>query len=144
MPTVSRTFTTSAPPEAAFDYLADFTHTVEWDPPTVSCERVYGTGGVDTVYRNVTRFLGREVQTAYTTVELERPGRIHFTAHNSAFDGDDDITISPSGSGSEVTYTAQFRFSGASRLLVPGAAAYLPVLANKTIEQMRGCLDRLA
>jgi hypothetical protein len=144
MPTVSRTFTTIASPEVVFDYLADFTHTVEWDPPTVSCERVYGTGGVDTVYRNVTRFLRREVQTAYTAVELERPARLHFSAHNNAFDGDDTITIRPSGTGSEVTYSAQFRFSGASRLLVPGAAAYLPFLATKTIEQMRGCLDRLA
>jgi carbon monoxide dehydrogenase subunit G len=144
MPTVSRTFTTTASPEVVFDYLADFTHTVEWDPPTVSCERVYGTGGVDTVYRNVTRFLRREVQTAYTAVELERPTRLHFSAHNNAFDGDDTITIRPSGTGSEVTYSAQFRFSGASRLLVPGAAAYLPFLATKTIEQMRGCLDRLA
>lgn len=144
MPTVSRTFTTTASPEAVFDYLADFTHTEEWDPPTVSCERAYGTGGVDTVYRNVTRFWGREVQTAYTTVEAERPTRLHFTAHNSAFDGDDTITIRPSGTGSEVTYSAQFRFSGASRLLVPGAAAYLPFLANRTVDRMRSCLDRLA
>lgn len=143
MPTVHRTLTTTASPEAVFDYLADFTHTEEWDPPTVSCERVYGTGGVDTVYRNVTRFAGREVQTAYTTVEADRPRRLHFSAHNSAFDGDDVIGIRPSGSGTEVTYTAEFRFSGASRLLAPVMAAYLPFLANRTIEQMRTCLDRL-
>lgn len=143
MPTVHRTLTTTASPEAVFDYLADFTHTEEWDPPTVSCERVYGTGGVDTVYRNVTRFAGRTVQTAYTTVEADRPRRLHFSAHNSAFDGDDVIGIRPSGSGTEVTYTAEFRFSGASRLLAPVMAAYLPFLANRTIEQMRTCLDRL-
>lgn len=141
--TVTRTFTTTAPPEAVFDYLADFTHAEEWDPPTVSCERVYGTGDVDTVYRNVTSFLGREVQTAYTTVALERPTRVAFSAHNKTFDGHDELEIRPHGTGSQVTYTAEFTFTGASRLAVPVAAAYLPRLATKTADQLRTVLDRL-
>jgi carbon monoxide dehydrogenase subunit G len=143
-PTVSRTFTTTAPPEAVFDYLADFTNAEEWDPGTVSCERVSGDGGVGTVYRNVSSFLGRTTEITYTTVEAERPNRIHLTGHNEQFDGHDVLGIRASGTGSEVTYTAEFAFSGAARFAAPVVAAYLPVLARKTVGQLRSCLDRLA
>jgi carbon monoxide dehydrogenase subunit G len=143
-PTVSRTFTTTAPPEAVFDYLADFTNAEEWDPGTVSCERVAGDGGVGTVYRNVSSFLGRTTEITYTTVEVERPTRIHLTGHNEQFDGHDVMGVRASGTGSEVTYTAEFAFRGAARFAAPLVAAYLPVLARKTVGQLRTCLDGLA
>ncbi|WP_310528759.1 SRPBCC family protein [Nocardioides sp.] len=143
MPSVSRTFTTTAPPEAVFDYLADFTHAEQWDPGTRSCERISGDGGVGTTYRNVSSFLGRESVITYTTAELERPTRIHLTGHNEQFDGHDVLGIRAHGTGSEVTYTAEFAFSGAARLAVPVVAAYLPFLAKKTVDQLGACLDRL-
>jgi len=143
-PTVSRTFTTTAPPEAVHDYLADFTNAEEWDPGTVSCERVAGDGGVGTVYRNVSSFLGRTSEITYMTVEVERPTRIHLTGHNQQFDGHDVLGVRASGTGSEVTYTAEFAFSGAARFAAPLVAAYLPVLARKTVDQLRTCLDGLA
>ena len=143
MPSVSRTFTTTAPPGVVFDYVADFTNTEEWDPGTRSCERISGDGGVGTTYRNVSSFLGRESEITYTTVELERPTRIHLTGHNEQFDGHDVLGIRAHGTGSEVTYTAEFAFSGAARFAVPVVAAYLPLLARRTAEQLRGCLDTL-
>jgi len=143
-PTVSRTFTTTAPPEAVFDYLADFTNAEEWDPGTVSCERASGDGGVGTVYRNVSSFLGRTTEITYTTVEAERPTRIHLIGRNEQFEGHDVLGIRASGTGSEVTYTAEFSFSGVARFAAPAVAAYLPVLARKTVGQLRSCLDRLA
>lgn len=143
MPTVSRTFTTTAPPEVVFDYLADFTNAEEWDPGTKSCERTSGAGGVGTTYRNVSSFLGRETEITYTTVELEHPTRIRLTGRNEQFHGHDVLGIRAHDGGSEVTYTAQFSFHGKSKLAVPVVAAYLPFLARTTVEQMRGCLDRL-
>ena len=142
-PTVSRTFTTTAPPETVFDYLADFTNAEEWDPGTVSCVRLSGDGGVGTTYRNVSKFLGRESEITYRTAELERPTRIHFTGHNEQFDGHDVLGIRADGAGSEVTYTAEFGFSGGARLVAPVVAAYLPFLARKTLDQLKTCLDRL-
>lgn len=143
-PTVTRTFTTTASPDAVYDYLVDFTHAEEWDPGTVACERVSGDGGVGTVYRNVSSFLGRRTEITYTTVEAARPTRIHLTGHNEQFDGRDVIGIRASGTGSEVTYTAEFAFTGAARFAAPAVAAYLPVLARKTIDQLRTCVDGLA
>lgn len=142
-PTVSRTFTTSALPEAVFDYLADFTNAEEWDPGTVSCVRASGDGGVGTTYRNVSKFLGRESEITYTTDELQRPTRIHLIGRNEQFEGHDALGIRAHADGSEVTYTAEFSFKGSARFAAPGVAAYLPFLAKKTVDELKATLDRL-
>jgi len=142
MPSVSRTFSTIAAPDVAFAYLSDFTHAEEWDPGTQSCERTSGDGGVGTTYRNVSTFLGREVEITYTTAELAPPTRVHLRGTNEQFEGHDIFEITASGRGSEVRYTAEMSFSGLSRLASPVVAAYLPILARKTVDQLRASLDR--
>ena len=140
---MSRTFTTTAPPEAVFDYLADFTNAEEWDPGTVSCVRVSGDGGVGTTYRNVSKFLGRESEITYTTEEVQRPTRIHLIGRNEQFEGHDVLGIRAHGAGSEVTYTAEFEFKGGARFAAPVVAAYLPFLAKKTVDELKSTLDKL-
>ena len=144
MPSVSRTFTTTATPNAAYAYLADFTHAEEWDPGTKSCDRTSGDGGVGTTYRNVSSFLGREVEVTYTTAELAPPTRVHLRGTNEQFEGHDIFEITASGRGSQVRYTAEMSFSGLAKLAAPLVAAYLPILAKKTVAQLRASLDRQA
>ncbi len=144
MPSVSRTFTTTATPDAAYAYLADFTHAEEWDPGTKSCERTSGDGGVGTTYRNVSSFLGREVEVMYTTAELAPPTRVHLRGTNEQFEGHDIFEITASGRGSQVRYTAEMSFTGLSKLASPLVAAYLPILAKKTVDQLRASLDQHA
>lgn len=143
MPSVTRTFSTTAAPEAAYAYLADFRNAEEWDPGTQSCERTGGDGGVGTTYRNVSSFLGREVELTYTTAELAPPARVHLRGTNESFEGHDIFEIRSSGRGAEVTYRADMSFSGLARLASPAVSAYLPILARKTVDQLRSCLDRL-
>lgn len=142
-PTVSRTFTTSAQPEAVFDFLADFTNVEAWDPGTVSCERVSGDGGVGTTYRNVSKFLGRTTEITYTTQESERPTRLHFTGRNEQFVGQDVLGVRAHAEGSEVTYTAEFAFEGAARFAAPVVVAYLPILARQAVHDLKAALDHL-
>jgi carbon monoxide dehydrogenase subunit G len=142
MPSVSRTFSTVATPDAAYRYLSDFTTAEEWDPGTQSCDRTSGDGGVGTTYRNVSRFLGREVEVTYTTAELAPPTRVHLRGTNDQFEGHDIFEITASGRGSQVRYTAEMSFSGVSRLAAPLVAAYLPILARKTVDQLRASLDQ--
>jgi hypothetical protein len=78
----------------------------------------------------------------YTTAELAPPTRVHLRGTNEQFEGHDIFDIRASGTGSEVTYTARMSFSGLSRLASPLVQAYLPVLARKTVDQLRDCLDR--
>jgi len=142
MPSISRTFSTIAAPNVAFAYLCDFTHAEAWAPGTQSCERTSGDGGVGTTYRNVSTFLGREVEITYTTAELAPPTRVHLRGTNEQFEGHDIFEITASGRGSQVRYTAEMSFSGLSRFASPVVAAYLPILARKTVDQLRASLDR--
>lgn len=142
MPSVSRTFTTTATPDAAYRYLADFTHAEEWDPGTQTCEQTSGDGGVGTTYRNVSTFLGREVEITYTAAELAPPTRVHLRGTNEQFEGHDIFEIRAVGRGAGVTYRADMSFSGLAKLASPVVAAYLPILARKTVEDLRACLDR--
>jgi carbon monoxide dehydrogenase subunit G len=142
MPSVSRTFTTTASPEATYAYLSDFRNAESWDPGTRSCERTGGDGGVATTYRNVSSFLGREVELTYTTAELAPPTRVHLRGTNEQFEGHDIFEIRAAGRGSEVRYRADMSFSGVAKVASPVVAAYLPLLARRTVGQLRACLDR--
>ena len=64
MTTLHRTVTTTADPDVVFDYLVDFANAEEWDSGTVSCVRLSGTGGIGSVYRNVSAFMGQTVELA--------------------------------------------------------------------------------
>lgn len=141
--TAHRSLVTSTPPDQVFAFLADFRNAEAWDPGTVSCELLEGDTGVGSVYRNVSSFLGRRTELTYTTVEREEGHRLHFRGHNATFTGDDVITVAPSGAGAEVVYHAEFRFHGLAQLGIPLVAAYLPVLAGKTMDQLRRTLDGL-
>jgi carbon monoxide dehydrogenase subunit G len=138
-----RTFVTTAAPDVVYAFLADFENAEEWDPGTVECTRLDGDGGVGTRYRNVSSFLGRKTTVEYVARELNPPTFVHFEGRNEQFTGHDRISFQASGSGTEVTYDAQFDFHGAARLAVPVVALYLPILASKTVNQLRERLDRL-
>ena len=143
-PSITRTFSTTAAPDVAHAYLADFRNAEEWDPGTRTCERMAGDGGVGTTYRNVSSFLGREVEVEYVAAELVPPTRVHLRGSNEQFEGHDIFTVRAAGAGSEVTYRADMHFSGLARLATPLVALYLPFLASKTVEQLGSSLDRQA
>lgn len=139
-----RTFTTITPPDVVFAYLSDFTRAEEWDPGTVECTRIEGDGGVGTRYRNVSSFLGRKTTLEYVAEDLTPPSFVHFHGHNEQFTGHDRIRLQAAGTGTQVSYDAEFTFHGASRVAVPLVALYLPHLAKKTVATLRDSLDRLS
>lgn len=140
---VRRTFTTIASTEAVFAFLADFRNAETWDPGTVECSLLSGEVGPGATYRNVSEFLGRKTELTYATLTHEPVGRLHFQGTNDSFVGDDRLTFTPLGAGTEVEYHATFDLKGASVLAVPVVAAYLPFLATKTIKQLKASLDAL-
>ena len=116
---VSRTFTVDAPAEAVTAYLADFSHAEEWDPGTQSCTRI-GTGPVEVgaTWHNVSKILGRETELEYRLERLD-PGHIVLVGRNKTATSTDDITVRPSGDGSEVTYDATVELNGLAKLGAP-------------------------
>ena len=114
MPTIERTITTDTPPEAVWRYLSDFTTAKEWYPVATSTVREQGDGGVGTVYRNVWRMLGQELEIEYTVVEHDAPHLIRLHGSTPSLDLEDTIIVEPEGTGTTVVYREEFTPHGAA------------------------------
>ena len=143
MPKIERTITVPGRADEVFAYLADFTTTEEWDPPTESTDLVSGDGGVGSRYRNVSKFLGKETETIYTVVTQEAPRLIELTGDTSSMRLHDTIVVEQKADGVEVTYRAEFHPEGAAKLATPLLPPALKALGDAAAEQMEECLRRL-
>lgn len=143
MSTVSRTVRTDAAPQQVFDYLVDFTHTEEWDPGTVSTERVSGDGGVGTRYHNVSKFLGRETELEYTVIDLDAGTLVRLRGVNDTVTATDTMRITPDGSGSLVEYTAEFEWKGVAKVAGPLLAPALKKLGDEAEQGLQENLAKL-
>ena len=140
---VERSFWTQASTSDAFAFLGDFRNAEEWDPGTRICELKTGQVGAGATYRNVSTFLGRSVELTYTTLGYEADRALHFRGTNKSFRGDDHLSLSHAGVGSQIEYRAEYELRGPAKLVTPVVAAYLPRLADRTVRQLKRTLDRL-
>ena len=140
---IQKTITVAKPLEAVFAYLCDFTTTTEWDPGTVRTIRYSGDGSIGTEYRNTSRFLGRETQLTYIVQDLTPHQRIQLRGENATLVATDTITFTPVRGGTQVTYTADFTFKGAIRLLAPLLRPAVRRLGNKAEAGMQKALTAL-
>jgi uncharacterized protein YndB with AHSA1/START domain len=104
----------------AFDYLADFSHTAEWDPGVAEAERLTpGAPRQGSRFRVVVSFLGRRLPLEYEIREFERPSRLVLVGGDEALRSIDEITFVPRAGGTRVTYEARLELTGIRRLADP-------------------------
>ena len=141
---LERTVTTDKPVEKVFGYLSDFTTTTEWDPGTVRTTRTSGDGGVGTVYRNVSKFAGRETELDYTVVEREENQRFALEGKNKTVTAHDLMTFTstPTG-GTEVRYVADFDFGLLTPVLSVVMWPFFKKLGDEAEKGMSEALARL-
>lgn len=144
MPEVERTITTKAPLERVFTYLTDFTHTEDWDPPTVRTTRESGDGGPGTVYHNVSKVLGHETDVEYTVEELVPLELFRLRGKATGLALHDTMTFARDGDGTTVTYRAEFEPQGAAKLAEPFLPVALKKIGDDTAAQLSRSLDALA
>ena len=140
---LQRTVETPAAPEVVFAYLSDFTTTNQWDPGTVETVRLSGDGGVGTTYRNVSKFLGRETELTYEVVEHRPATRFALRGENGSVIARDTMELVPAGSGTTVTYSADFAFKGLAKLVAPLLAPALRKLGDEAEDGLRRSLNAL-
>ena len=143
MPSVERTVTTDQPLTKVWEYLSDFTTTEEWDPPTVTTTRTAGDGGVGTTYHNVSKMLGSEQEVDYVVTKYDVEKTFQLAGDAGSIKLLDTITFSSTGTGTSVTYHAEFTPEGAAKLAEPLMPAGLKILADKVAASMQEKLDRL-
>ena len=143
---LQRTVEAAASPAAVFAYLSDFTTTTEWDPGTVSTTRVSGDGGLGTEYHNVSTFMGRETELTYKVVEHRPDSLFALRGENKSVIAHDTMEIAPGGpggTGSKVTYTADFEFKGIGKYVAPLLKPALTRLGDEAEKGLRSGLAKL-
>jgi carbon monoxide dehydrogenase subunit G len=108
------------PPEEAFDYLADFDRTAEWDPGVVETARLTpGPSRAGSRFRVVVSFLGRRMPLEYTIETYQRPHRLILAGGDESLHSVDELTFAAREGGTRVTYEARLELRGAARLADP-------------------------
>lgn len=143
MTTIKRTVTVQRPVADVFAYLSDFTTTNEWDPGTVETRRVSGDGGVGTSYHNVSKFAGRETELVYVVEEVVPNQLFALRGENRTVVAHDTMTFREVGTGTEVTYLAEFTFKGVAKYLAPLLAPAFKKLGDEAEQGLREALGRL-
>ena len=145
MATYRTTFTTATPIDDAFEYLARFSTTAEWDPGVVAAEDLTpGALQVGSAFRVVTAMGPTRVPLRYEIVGLERPVRVVLRAENWAVTSTDTITFDTTGSGTEITYHADLRPRGVTRLASPLLSLAFRRIGDRAAAGLRKAVDHLA
>lgn len=143
MVNVSRTFTVDQPVDAVVAYLADFGNAEEWDPGTQTSTRIdSGPVQVGASWHNVSKILGRETELTYRLERLE-PGRVTVVGRNDTATSTDDITVRPSGTGSEIQYESTVELNGLAKLGTPVMKLEMERLGRETEKQLIEALGKL-
>jgi dehydrogenase/reductase SDR family member 12 len=110
------------PSATAFDYVADFTTTADWDPMIATSERLdAGPLTVGSSFAVALTVGSRTVPLVYTITVLEPSSRVVLETRSRWFRGRDDITVSD-GEGPGTTllrWDATFALRGPLALLDP-------------------------
>jgi carbon monoxide dehydrogenase subunit G len=139
---LERTFTVERAPGDTFAFLSDFSNAEQWDPGTVSCERLDdGPLVVGSRFHNVSEFRGRRTELAYRIVRTEPTSRLTFEGVNKTVTSTDDMRFEPAGTGTRITYQATLHFNGLAKLAEPFLKRGFEKLADETEAQMRATLD---
>ena len=119
-----RALEVAASQEAAFNYVADFTHAV-WDPATLACEKITEEPiGVGTTFMLKAKFLIGSMDLPYTITEYEPNSRLVLVGETRLTKYIDVITFEHRGEGAVVGYDAVLTFKG---LLSLGEIFFRPV-----------------
>ena len=128
---------TSMSPEEAFDYMADLRNFSEWDPGVSSSEMVgagdIGKGSAFDVVANGTDL-------TYVLVEYDRPNRAVAEANTPRLRSYDIIEITPTESGSIVTYDATLELKGVFKLFSPVLGLMFARIGKQADEGLQAAL----
>lgn len=129
-------------PEEAFDFLADFHRTAEWDPGVVEAERRSpGPSRKGSRFEVVVSFLGRRLPLEYEITLYDRPRRLVLEGGDETLRSVDELTFAPREGGTRVTYEATLELRGIRRLADPLLEVAFQVIGRLA---SRGLRERFA
>jgi hypothetical protein len=125
--------------EQAFDAIADFSKTAEWDPGVTSAIATTSAPlRVGSRFRVEVEILGRTQTYGYAITDYERPSRVVLRGGDGHVVLTDEITfVSRGRRGTRITYEVRSRGLGLMRLFDPLVDLALPFIARRAAAGLR-------
>ena len=132
----------SQEPEVAFDAVADFSSSAQWDPGVVAAERVSNgataPSGVGAVYQLTVTFRGKASEMTYRTAEYHRPYRVVLEGIGPKIVATDTIEFSRiEGGGTRITYAADLRLTGLAKVAGPFLGPSFDEMGKRALAGMK-------
>jgi carbon monoxide dehydrogenase subunit G len=145
VPTYTAQLSSSASPDVAFAYLAQFDNTAHWDPGVSDAHaETDGPPALGSVYA-VTVELGAGPEVLrYAITDYAPPNRVVLEAEGTKFRSRDELTVEPEGTGSLVSYEARRDLKGLMKVGAPFAGRALRTAGDAAVEGLARELARLA
>ncbi len=142
MPRLHETIETRLPIDETFALVADFANCSQWDPNTVTSDRIDdGPVRVGARYRLGVRQRGGIVPMEYRVTAWEPGRRVVLAGEGSGVRATDEIRFESIPSGTRVDYTADINLTGWMRLVGPFAGGALEKIARDAAAGMQRVLD---
>jgi dehydrogenase/reductase SDR family protein 12 len=130
------------PIQEAFDYLADFSRTAEWDPGVEEAHRLTkGEVGVGARFNVIVSFFGQRIPLEYEITEFDRPSRLVLTGGDSSMISVDEMSFVSRPGGTRVTYEARIDLVGIRRIADPIVDVLMQRVGRLAV---RGLRERLS
>ncbi len=147
MTVVRETIEVGESPERAFDAIADFSTSAEWDPGVLAARRVRAgrdaPSGIGAEYALTVTFNGRSSEMTYTTTAYEPSRLVVLEGVGPKIRATDTIELEPLATGgTRITYTADLRLSGAAKLAQPLLSGAFVRMGHQALDGMRAWFER--
>lgn len=130
------------PIEEAFDYLADFSRTAEWDPGVEEAHCLTkGKARLGSRFNVIVSFFGHRIPLEYEITEFDRPSRLVLSGGDSSVSSIDEMTFVERPGGTRVTYEARIDLAGIRRIADPLVDVLMQRVGRLAV---RGLRERLS
>ena len=96
-----------------------------------------------TTYHNVSKFAGRETELTYEVTEHQPDRRFALRGENKTVVARDTMELVPTGTGTRVTYTADFEFTGLAKYAAPLLGRAFKKLGDEAEQGLREAFAKL-
>ncbi len=139
---LDETIHVAQPLEKVFAYVSDFAHIQEWDPGVVSSVSTRpGPVTSGSTYDLTLRFGLSRPSMRYVVKEYKPFSKVVLTGEGRSFSATDTIEFNQSGTGTQIHYQADIRFSGGKRFFEPFLAPLLKRSGKKSMQGLEAALN---
>jgi len=125
----------------AFDFLAEFSTTEQWDPGVSEAEMLTPAPvALGSQFRVVASLAGRKVPLTYEITAFDRPRSVTVRAENSTTVSEDTINFTQTGDLVSVRYEADLQLKGVAKLFGPVMALLFNGIGDRAAAGLRAAL----